>query len=60
MALNNYSRASSQVYPEEIDDCMKPCLRVLQLLKSHKTSWPFREPVDTVSLGIPNYYDIIK
>lgn len=54
--LNNYSRASSQAYYDEIDDNMKPCLRILHMLKNHKTSWPFREPVDVVGLGIPNYF----
>ena len=30
------------------------------MLKAHKTSWPFREPVDPVSLNIPHYFDVIK
>ncbi len=39
---------------------MKPCLRILHMLKNHKTSWPFKEPVDPIALNIPNYFDIIK
>lgn len=34
---------------------MKPCLRILHMLKNHKTAWPFKEPVDPVLLNIPNY-----
>lgn len=30
------------------------------MLKSHKSSWPFRVPVDPVALNIPNYTLIIK
>ncbi len=40
--LSNYSRAASQNYYEEIDDFMKPCLRILHMLKNHKTAWPFK------------------
>jgi hypothetical protein len=29
-------------------------------LADHKFSWPFRAPVDAVSLGIPDYLNIIK
>lgn len=40
--LNTYNRTASQSYYEEVDDVMKPCLRILQMLKSNKNSWPFR------------------
>lgn len=30
------------------------------MLKNSKTSWPFREPVDYINLGIPHYIDIVK
>lgn len=39
---------------------MKPCLKILQMLKNSKTSWPFREPVDPIVQGVPNYLEIIK
>ena len=59
-SINAFNRTASHNYYEEIDDMMKPCLRILHLLKSNKNSWPFLLPVDPVALGIPNYLDIIK
>jgi hypothetical protein len=47
-------------YYEESDDTLKPCAKILHLLKLHKTSWPFRDPVDPITLGVPNYFEIIK
>ena len=35
-------------------------LPILQQLKSYKHSWPFLEPVDAQTLGIPEYYEIVK
>lgn len=32
-----------------IAEVPKPCVKILNL-----PSWPFREPVDTMTLGIPN------
>lgn len=32
---------------------------MVALLKKNKNSWPFREPVDPVAMGIPHYMDII-
>ena len=58
--LANYNRASSQIYYEDMEDTMKPCLKILQMLKSNKTSWPFRDPVDPIAQGVPNYFEIIK
>jgi hypothetical protein len=58
--ISTYSRASSHNYFEEIDDAMKPCLRILHMLKSNKTAWPFKEPVDPIALNIPHYLEIIK
>ena len=59
-ALANYSRANSQIYYEDMEDTMKPCLKILQMLKSSKTSWPFKDPVDPIAQGVPNYLEIIK
>lgn len=39
---------------------LKPCVRILGLLKNSRTSWPFREPVDPIALGIPHYTEIVK
>lgn len=58
--LGNYSRANSQIYYEDMEDTMKPCLKILQMLKSSKTSWPFRDPVDPIAQGVPNYLEMIK
>jgi hypothetical protein len=59
-AISSYARAGSQNYYDELEDAMKPCLRILHLLKNHKTAWPFKEPVDPIALNIPHYSDIIK
>lgn len=40
--LSNYNRANSQIYYEDMEESMKPCLKLLQMLKNNKTSWPFR------------------
>ena len=29
-------------------------------LKMHKSSWPFRMPVDPVSQDVPNYPEVIR
>lgn len=58
--VNNYSKASSQGLYADLQEFLKPCMKILNLLKTHKHSWPFKEPVDHVALGIPNYLEIIK
>jgi hypothetical protein len=39
---------------------VRKCQKILNLLKKNKNSWPFKEPVDSIALGIPHYSDIIK
>lgn len=39
---------------------IRKCTKILNILYKAKCSWPFREPVDPVALGIPHYKDIIK
>merc|ERR1719430_2233011 len=34
--------------------------RVLEPVWNHQFAWPFHAPVDTIKLGIPDYFDIIK
>ena len=34
--------------------------RVLEPVWNHQFAWPFHAPVDTIELGIPDYFDIIK
>jgi hypothetical protein len=36
------------------------CKRILQAMMKHASSWPFNQPVDPVSLGIMDYFDIVK
>ena len=30
------------------------------MLRKNKNSWPFREPIDPISMGIPQYFTIIQ
>jgi hypothetical protein len=43
-----------------LSESLKPCVRILNLLKNSRTSWLFREPVDPIALGIPHYTEIVK
>jgi hypothetical protein len=43
-----------------LDESLKPCVKILNLLKNSKSSWPFREPVDPIAMGIPHYNEIVK
>ncbi|CAH9099195.1 unnamed protein product [Cuscuta epithymum] len=45
-------KPSNQVY--------KNCCALLERLMKHKHGWVFNQPVDTVGLGLHDYYDIIK
>ena len=36
------------------------CHKIIACLKKNKNSWPFLEPVDYISMGIPHYIDIIN
>jgi E1A/CREB-binding protein len=42
------------------EDLQRNFLPVLQKLYQQEESMPFREPVDPLQLGIPDYLDIIK
>jgi E1A/CREB-binding protein len=42
------------------DEVKNECLEVLKVLQQHTYGWLFISPVDPVTLGIPNYFDIIK
>ena len=33
---------------------------VLKPIWEHQLAWPFEDPVDTIKLGIPDYFDIIR
>jgi hypothetical protein len=39
---------------------IKQCVKFLQQLKKHPSSWPFHDPVDPIKLGIPTYFNIVK
>ncbi len=34
------------------------CKKILDLIKDHKSAWPFKNPVKREE--VPDYYDIIK
>lgn len=38
---------------------IRKCQKMVNLLKKNKNSWPFREPVDPIAMGIPHYCDIV-
>jgi hypothetical protein len=46
----------SDVRSEEVE---KKCRKILSLLRKHKSSWPFRAPVNPVAMGIPHYTSVI-
>jgi len=64
--------ASLEVTVEPKDGKWKPATRrltnklvmmkeyVLKPIWEHQFAWPFKAPVDTIELGIPDYFDIIK
>ncbi|XP_072287320.1 bromodomain-containing protein 2 isoform X5 [Pyxicephalus adspersus] len=66
--FNHTSQANPP--PPEVSNSKKPgrCTNQLQYLfkvvmKSlwkHQFSWPFRQPVDAIKLGLPDYHKIIK
>ncbi|CAA2992807.1 transcription factor GTE10-like isoform X2 [Olea europaea var. sylvestris] len=39
---------------------MKQCETLLNRLMAHQYGWVFNEPVDTVKLNIPDYFNVIK
>lgn len=41
------------------DDMLKKCQKILNMLRKNKNSWPFKDPVDPIAMGIPHYRDII-
>ena len=49
-----------KIASELVEDELKPCFKILSMLKNSKTSWPFREPVDPITQRIPHYRDIIQ
>jgi len=44
--------------PDDIDPWWD-CLEILQILKKQRKAWPFKEPVDSKKLNIPDYYETI-
>ena len=56
--------AEKQVYGSiqtiNYDEMTKKCQKILCMLRKNKYSWPFKEPVDPIAMGIPQYREIIK
>ncbi|CAB9509249.1 CREB-binding protein [Seminavis robusta] len=42
------------------EDVTKECLPLLQDLIDDPFGWVFRDPVDPVALGLPDYFDVVK
>ena len=38
---------------------LRKARKILTLLKKNKNSWPFRQPVDPIVMGIPHYYSVV-
>ena len=54
-------RAKEQLLTyDDLKPEMQKCFKILNEITTHKQAWPFREPVDAVALGVPEYYTIIK
>ena len=51
------SGTKSRSRKEEVE---KVLTTFLIRLKMHKSSWPFRMPVDPVTQAVPNYFEIVK
>lgn len=51
------ARQDEKLSPDQISSKMLP---LIQKLLEHPFGWLFRDPVDPIELGIPDYFDIIK
>ncbi|KAJ3113559.1 hypothetical protein HK100_001943 [Physocladia obscura] len=61
LSLDSGTVVKSVVKPEAMEsEDYKKCKKIHRhLLENDKSFW-FREPVDPIALGIPNYFDVIK
>ncbi|GKV26595.1 hypothetical protein SLEP1_g35865 [Rubroshorea leprosula] len=61
---SNFSKETKRHNPQDngkrSDNSMKTCGQILSKLMKHKHGYIFNTPVDTVGLGLHDYYDIIK
>ena len=53
----NFSISNVPVTPQSID---QKCLPLVKMLMNHENGWVFREAVDPIELGIPDYFEIIE
>ncbi|XP_019854901.1 PREDICTED: uncharacterized protein LOC100636542 [Amphimedon queenslandica] len=44
--------------PDEIENALMPVFN--EVIKQEPESYPFRQPVNPIDLGIPDYFDVIK
>ena len=42
------------------EEMLRRAHKILNLLRKNKNSWPFRDPVDPIAMGIPHYLEIIQ
>jgi hypothetical protein len=54
------ARVVQTVDPQAIQPWEKEAKEILREFLAHQLSWPFKEPLDFVKLGIPDYPNIIK
>ena len=54
---NNFSVSNVQMTPQSI---AQRCLPLVKKLINHENGWVFKEAVDPIELGIPDYFEIIE
>ncbi|KAI5313841.1 PREDICTED: mRNAion factor [Prunus dulcis] len=60
IAHGKESNSNSKRSHLENGNLMKNCGLILSKLMKHKHAWIFNKPVDVVTMGLHDYYDIIK
>lgn len=53
------TKVQVSVKERRVEAIWQQCMTILNTVKKHKYAWPFLEPVDPVSLNLPDYLEII-